>query len=142
LGEKEEFIKELLERIRKSDELFQVAKKLHADGFLEDSISRAYYSLYHLLITYLLLEGESPKTHKGLLNRIGLRIKEGKLPDKIGKLLRTLFQQRETADYEIFMFVSADEVTSLLKELDQVREELKKKYLNLEKLKKELNKEI
>jgi len=120
----------------------RLQKKLYKDGFLEDSLSRAYYSLYHLLITYLLLEGEAPKTHKGLLNRIGLKIKEGKLTDKIGKLLRTLYQQRETADYEIFAFVSADEVAVLLEELDQIREEFKKINLNLEELQKEIDKNI
>jgi hypothetical protein len=132
LGEKEQFINELKERIRKSDELFLLAKKLFEEGYIEDAISRAYYSLYHLLTTYLLLQGETQKTHKGLLIRIGFEIKEGKLNKNVGKILRTLFQDREIADYDIFSFFSKEEVSNILNELEIIREEIKENQLNLE----------
>ena len=134
MGEKEEFLKELKERIRKSDELYLVAKKLFKDGYLEDAASRAYYSLFHLLTAYLILEGGTTKTHKGLLNRIGLKIKEGKMSKKIGRVLRTLFQYRETADYGIFTFFTEDEISVMLKELDEIRAEIKEVNLNIENL--------
>ncbi len=132
MGEKEEFLKELKERIRKSDELYIVAKKLLDDDYLEDSASRAYYSLFHLLTACLLLEGGTPKTHKGLFNRIGLKIKEGKMSKKVGKVLRTLFQYRETADYGIFNFFTKDEISTILKDLDEIRIEIKKIHLKIE----------
>ena len=134
MGEKEEFIKELKERIRKSDELFLVATKLLKDGFLEDAASRAYYSLFHLLTAYLLLEGGMTKTHKGLLNRIGLKIKDGLMSPKIGKVLRILFQYRETADYGIFTFFTNEEISNIFKELEEIRTEIKEKHLKIEEL--------
>ena len=134
MGEKEEFIKELKERIRKSDELFSVATKLFHEGFLEDAASRAYYSLFHLLTAYLILEGGTTKTHKGLLNRIGLKIRDGKMSKQIGKVLRTLFQYREAADYGVFTFFTEEEISNILNELDEIRSEIKDKHLAIETL--------
>ena len=47
----------ILAQIDKSREKLSAAKALLKDGFIDDSISRAYYSMFHAASAVLLSEG-------------------------------------------------------------------------------------
>jgi len=85
---------------RRGDEALEAARHLLAAEFFNDSISRAYYAAYHWSRALLLLRGLEPKTHRGVIQMIGLHyVKEGLLSDEAAGLLAHLETYRELSDY-------------------------------------------
>lgn len=75
------------EQVEKSNEKLNAAKSLLRDGFIDDAISRAYYSMFHVASAVLLSEGITVESHNALKTMFGLYfIKTGKLEGKFGFL--------------------------------------------------------
>lgn len=72
--------KELIkDYIQKADRKLEVAERLFNSGDYDDSISRAYYAVFHASQGLLLTEGQHGETHKGVLTLFGLLfVKTGK----------------------------------------------------------------
>lgn len=99
----------------RGDTTLKAAKHLLEGGFSNDAISRAYYAAYHWARALLVSRGMDPKTHRGVIQLIGLHfVKEGGLSDEAGALLAHLETYRELCDY-----TSSAKFTE-----DQAREEL------------------
>lgn len=58
--------------IKKAENKLSVAKRLFASKDYEDSVSRAYYAVFHALQGLLLTEGQKAETHKGVVTLFGL----------------------------------------------------------------------
>ena len=56
----------LAARLEKARRKLATAKRLLAEGDLEDAAGRAYYAMYHAPHAALLPKRASPRTHKGL----------------------------------------------------------------------------
>ena len=73
---------------RRGDEALEAAKHLLTAEFFNDAISRAYYAAYHWSRALLFLKGLEPKTHRGVIQMIGLHyVKDGPLSDEAAALL-------------------------------------------------------
>jgi uncharacterized protein len=77
------------------------AARLLAEGdFAAQSISRAYYAAFYAAEEALGSLGESRSKHSGIVAAFGkLVVREGGLEEKMGRILRSLFEQRNDADY-------------------------------------------
>jgi uncharacterized protein (UPF0332 family) len=77
------------------------AARLLADGdFAAQAISRAYYAAFYAAEQALASLGESRSKHSGVIAAFGqLVIREGGLDEEIGRVLRSLFEQRNNVDY-------------------------------------------
>ena len=77
------------------------AARLLAEGdFGAQAISRAYYAAFYAAEQALISLGESRSKHSGVIAAFGkLVIREGGLDEKIGRALRSLFEQRNDVDY-------------------------------------------
>ncbi|MGH3039681.1 MAG: HEPN domain-containing protein [Gaiellaceae bacterium] len=77
------------------------AARLLADGdFAAQAISRAYYAAFFAAEQALASLGESRPKHSGVIAAFGkLVIREGGLDEQIGRVLRSLFEQRNDVDY-------------------------------------------
>jgi uncharacterized protein (UPF0332 family) len=77
------------------------AARLLADGdFAAQAISRAYYAAFYAAEHALASLGESRSKHSGVIAAFGkLVIREGGLDEQIGRVLRSLFEQRNDVDY-------------------------------------------
>jgi uncharacterized protein (UPF0332 family) len=77
------------------------AAQLLAEGdFGAHAISRAYYAAFYAAEQALASLGESRSKHSGVIVAFGkLVIREGGVDDKTGRVLRSLFEQRNTVDY-------------------------------------------
>ena len=85
---------------RRGDEALEAAKHLLTAEFFNDAISRAYYAAYHWSRALLFLKGLEPKTHRGVIQMIGLHyVKDGPLSDEAAALLAHLETYRELSDY-------------------------------------------
>jgi hypothetical protein len=76
------------------------AARLLADGdFAAQAISRAYYAAFYAAEEALGSLGESRSKHSGVVAAFGkLVVEEGGLDERTGRILRSLFEQRKSAD--------------------------------------------
>ncbi|MFP4116774.1 MAG: HEPN domain-containing protein [Candidatus Aenigmatarchaeota archaeon] len=89
---------EIEDLMEKSKEKFSTAELLFEKGKYEDSVSRAYYSMFHAAKALLLTKGSSPRTHAGIASELGKLFRDelgAKLTSKFG----TVQELREDADY-------------------------------------------
>lgn len=124
-------IKELIKaQIEKSKEKLDAAKSLFKDGFVDDAISRAYYSMFHAASAVLFSEGITVESHSALKTMFGLRFANtGKIDKKFGRWLNKLKDERENGDYDIFTSFDIDDARTAIGEAEEFFEEMKR-YLS------------
>ena len=87
--------------VRASTEL-AAARLLADNGFGAQAVSRAYYAAFYAAEAALLHIGETRAKHSGVVSAVGrLLVREGGLDERAGRLLRSLFERRSQADYEL-----------------------------------------
>lgn len=101
--------------LKKSGERLDAARLLLEHEKFEDSINRAYYSMYHSARALLLLKGISPKTHKGLIGKFAREfVKTGGIDPKFSTMLSEAESLRESADYGIMTEIEPEEVEKIV----------------------------
>jgi uncharacterized protein (UPF0332 family) len=77
------------------------AARLLADkGFTAQAVSRAYFAAFFAAETALLALGETRSKHSGVISAfVHLLVRRDQLDEEIGRLLRSLFERRNQADY-------------------------------------------
>ena len=109
-----EIVKEELKIAKKR---LESAKLLFQNNLFEDSINRAYYSIFYAAKAMLNVLGFDVKTHSGLISEFGLKIvKEKLVPPKYGIILRRAYEMRESSDYAIGTVFGREEAEKLLEE--------------------------
>jgi len=114
-------------QIEKSREKLDAAKTLLREGFIDDAISRAYYSMFHAASAVLLSEGMTVEGHSALKTMFGLHlIKTGKIEKKYGQWLNKLKDERENGDYDIFTSFELEDAKNGVNEAEEFLEEMRK----------------
>ena len=117
----------IIAQIEKSTEKLNAAKVLLKDGFIDDAISRAYYSMFHAASAVLLSAGISVESHSALKNMFGLHfVKTGKIDKKFSRWLNKLKDERENGDYDIFTSFDSEDARIGIQEAEEFLEEMKK----------------
>ncbi len=81
----------------------ELAKLLAQGEFAEQAISRAYFGALYAAEAALLFLGQTRSKHAGVIAAFGkLVIREGGFDERTGRLLRSLFDRRNAADYGSF----------------------------------------
>jgi uncharacterized protein (UPF0332 family) len=112
--------------ISKAENKLSVAQRLYDSKDYEDSVSRAYYAVFHASQALLLTEGQKADTHKGVVTLFGLLfVKTGKFSKELGKYLSNLKDDRESGDYEVFSFIDEETAKTALDEADKFLTETK-----------------
>ena len=107
VADKEERI---LAEMARSDESLKAAKNLLNDELFADSISRAYYAIFHAARAILLTKDIDPETHNGAISLFGLHfVKPGIIENKYGKIFNEAKDDRESSDYLIIRKFSKTE---------------------------------
>lgn len=109
---KREFIKS---RVDLAKEKIEAAKKLLESGFYRDSVSRAYYAMYHLAKAVLVLQDKNPYSHRGVKILLASELVRHGLMDKdIYNLFVLAKEKREDADYrELIKITKKDAVKAV-----------------------------
>ena len=106
--------------IGKAKRRLDAAHHLLGEGFYEDAVSRAYYSMYFAAKALLLKRDITVKTHKGLLSKFGLEfVDEGVVEKYYGRALRIAEELREEADYSISREISKEEAEAIVKDAEK-----------------------
>ncbi|MDH4085298.1 MAG: HEPN domain-containing protein [Nitrospira sp.] len=92
---------EVQAELLRADKSLAAARSLLKDDFLEDALSRAYYSILHAARAVLLAEGVSVSSHRAVRRLFGSHlIKPGKLAVRLAKILAEEQDDRFLADYD------------------------------------------
>ena len=113
--------------MRKSEEKLNAAKTLFREGFVDDAISRAYYSMFHAASAVLFAEGITVESHSALKTMFGLHfVKTGKIDKKYGRWLNKLKDERENGDYDIFTSFEREDAKEDINEVEEFLSEMKR----------------
>lgn len=116
--------------LEKAEERLDAAQLLQENGKYEDSINRAYYSMYHSAMALLQTEGVSPKTHRGLIGEFGKRfVKTGKVDHKFSTMLTHAESLRESADYGIEPEIESEDAEKVVENAEKFLEMARKRIL-------------
>jgi hypothetical protein len=114
-------------QMRKSEEKLNAAKTLFREGFVDDAISRAYYSMFHAASAVLFAEGITVESHSALKTMFGLHfVKTGKIDKKYGRWLNKLKDERENGDYDIFTSFEREDAKEDINEAEEFLSEMKR----------------
>lgn len=103
------------EELKNAEDRLEAAEILLKSNKIVDSISRAYYSMFHAARALLFLYGEEPKTHEGVIREFSRIIVEKKLMEKkFGRKLRQAFEARESGDYRIGVIFEKEDAENTL----------------------------
>ena len=83
-------------------------------GFYNTAMNRMYYACFYAASALLVNAGIEVKTHSGVRQMLGMHfVRTGKLPIPLSKFYTDLFDNRQTGDYEDFIYFD-EETTSQL----------------------------
>jgi uncharacterized protein (UPF0332 family) len=89
-----------LTNLARSRREIDAARLLGESEFGAQAISRAYYAAFYAAEQALASLGESRSKHSGTIAAFGrLVVREGGLEEEMGRILRSLFEQRNDVDY-------------------------------------------
>ena len=118
------------EEMKKARNALKAAETLLIESLLDDSVSRAYYAVFHSARCALKVKGIETKTHQGLIREFALHlIKPGLIEVEYGDILRQEKEDRETGDYEVFATFELEEAQKLVRDAKRFIERIEK-FLN------------
>src|SRR5438876_1898723 len=89
-----------LTNLARSRREIEAARLLAEGDFAAQAVSRAYYAAFYAAELALGSLEESRSKHSGVIAAFGkLVVREGGLDEPIGRILRSLFEQRNAVDY-------------------------------------------
>lgn len=99
----------ILEMLTKADEKIKAARLLYDNGIYDDSASRSYYAVYHVICAILYTRTLVFSSHKetiGAFNREFVRT--GVFPKEFTVLIEKLFRSRQTGDYDTKQYIDQE----------------------------------
>jgi uncharacterized protein (UPF0332 family) len=89
-----------LSALARSRREIEAAQLLAEGGFGSQAISRAYYAAFYAAEHAVVSLGETRSKHSGVIAAFGkFVVREGGVPEDIGRVLRSLFEARNHVDY-------------------------------------------
>lgn len=122
---------EIIKLIGKAEHALEVAEKLKLMGYIPDSASKIYYSMFYAAQALLKSENIEVVKHSAVESAFGYYFaKAGKIDPKYHKMLMNSRKIREIADYNILEEVIETDVELKLEEGKEFLEIIKN-YLKL-----------
>lgn len=110
---------EIQANLDRSNASLQASKLLKDAGLLDDSVSRAYYSVFHAASALLLSKGLTFSSHAGVLRSINLQfVKTGELDRSFGKEINWLAELRQVGDYGEIRHVEIEDVNRAIQQAE------------------------
>jgi uncharacterized protein (UPF0332 family) len=107
-------------RIERANETILEVPYLIEQGFYRTAANRLYYACYYIVSALLLSRCFETKTHQGIISMFALNfVKEGIVSIEDGHLYRSLYELRQTGDYDEFKIVDEEDVVSRLQPAEQ-----------------------
>jgi len=127
-----EILKEKIQlELERGDESLKSAELNLKAGLFDESVSSAYYAMFHSVKAVLLTVSQEPSTHQGVVTLFGLHfIKPGLIEAEYNDLFIEAKDDREDSDYDVtkkFVGAEAEErIFSAKKLISRINEYLSK----------------
>jgi uncharacterized protein (UPF0332 family) len=106
---------ESLKALARAEEAIEAAEFDIQGGFYLAAANRAYYGCYYCMISLLISQNASAKTHQGVRAKFSeLFIKTKLLPERMATHIRSAFELRQEADYDLDAEISPDVINELV----------------------------
>ena len=114
-------------RLRQATETIELAHFLVMSEKYVIAVNRIYYGMYYALTALALKNGFETSKHGQLIGWFNKEfVATKKLDPQFGKILRNAFHNRTKGDYDAFIDFSRNEVDSMLVEMTDFINEIKK----------------
>ena len=92
-------------RLERACKTMEEAALLEGQGYFNAAVNRLYYACYYATEALLLKNKIEAKSHAGVKAMLGLHfVSKGLIPINIGKILSTLYEKRQSGDYDDFIY--------------------------------------
>lgn len=92
-------------RLERAYKTMEEAALLEGQGYYNAAVNRLYYACYYATEALLLKNKIETKSHAGVKAMLGLHfVSKGLIPVNIGKILSTLYEKRQSGDYDDFIY--------------------------------------
>ena len=92
-------------RLQRAYKTMEEAALLEGQGYYNAAVNRLYYACYYATEALLLKNKIEAKSHAGVKAMLGLHfVSKGLIPVSIGKILSTLYEKRQSGDYDDFIY--------------------------------------
>lgn len=102
-------------RLERAYNTMEEAALLEEKEYYNAAVNRLYYACYYATEALLLKHKIEAKSHAGVKAMLGLHfVSKGLIPVAIGKILSTLYEKRQSGDYDDFIYCDkemTDELT-------------------------------
>ena len=106
--------------LARAEKALSAAETLFDRELFEDSVSRAYYCVFHSARAALATREIFPTTHDGVKRMFGLHlVKPGLLDEQLAEILTAEQEDRELSDYDVRFEMEKDRAE---RRLDQARQ--------------------
>lgn len=102
-------------RYQRSSETMCEAEVMFREGFYNAAVNRLYYTCYYAVSALLFQKGIRARTHSGVKSMFALHVvAAGKLSEEVASTYFTLFEKRQSCDYDDFVFFTRDTTYELV----------------------------
>lgn len=116
----------ILYRLQRADETITEAEYNARGGYYNTAVNRLYYAAYYATIAVMLSRGLDATTHTGVKAMLSLHfIKAGIISPKYGRIFMSLFENRQSGDYEDFVYCDNELFSYLLPQAKEYIEIMK-----------------
>lgn len=92
-------------RLQRAKETIEEADYIARGNYFNAAINRLYYACFYAASALMLFENLEASSHKGIKTMLGLHfVKTGRLQAKYGRIYQQLFENRQSGDYEDFIY--------------------------------------
>lgn len=127
-------------RLARAEETLEEAAYNAKGGYFNTAVNRLYYAAYYAASALMLASGLKTTSHAGVKTQLSLHfIREGKLSVDHGKTFMLLFENRQSGDYEDFVYCDLELYNQLLPKTKIFIEEIRKLIFDQDILEKEFS---
>lgn len=100
--------------LRKAHQTLADAEYLLEGDRADSAINRAYYAAFYAASAALLLKGEEPRSHAGVMTRFSFHfVRTGRIPVDIAQTLSHAQTDRNRADYDFYAVFDVEAAADL-----------------------------
>lgn len=108
-------------RISRAYDTIEEAKYNAKGAYFNTAVNRLYYAAYYAVTALLLKHHFNASTHAGVKTLFSLRfIKSGIMDIELGKTFMALFENRQSGDYEDFVYCDQELFDQLLPKTERL----------------------
>ncbi len=102
---------EIQRYLERAEQALEVSRQLLANGHLPDAISKAYYAMFYAANAALRAQDIGVSKHSAVIAEFGkVYAKTGSIDPRLHRALIDAFDERQEADYNVFLEVEEQQV--------------------------------